>query len=77
MIVKKIIYWFINTFILIGFLFLILNILYFFHGSFEYLPTEEQQEKVKIATSFMIVITLLLEMLLFAMSWVLKKRWKI
>jgi len=44
---------------LLGFIF------YFFHGSLEEFPTEEQQEKVKLVSDFFIAVLLLAEGLLF------------
>jgi hypothetical protein len=39
-ILVKIAYWLIHTFIIVGFFFLILSVMYFFHGSFEMSPVK-------------------------------------
>ena len=48
---------FINIFMVFIFVLMILALLYFFNGSLEMFPTEEQMEKVKIVAVFMMAIS--------------------
>lgn len=60
----------------IGFLFLLalavgavllLDIAYFFHGSLEWYPTDEQQEKVKIVTAIIAILLAVVETVIVAL----------
>lgn len=46
------------------FVLMILALLYFFNGSLEMFPTEEQMEKVKIVAVFMMAISEVVELIL-------------
>lgn len=55
---------FINIFMVFIFVLMILALLYFFNGSLEMFPTEEQMEKVKIVAVFMMAISVVVELIL-------------
>ena len=53
-----------NTLIIIIFAILIVCILWFFKGSFEMFPIEEQMEKGKVGSGICVLILLIIEILL-------------
>lgn len=50
--------------IIIVAVFMILDITYYFNGSFELYPTEEQEEKVRLVTGVMFFMLFIIEVIL-------------
>jgi magnesium-transporting ATPase (P-type) len=57
--------WIITITMILIFIFIIAFALYFFHGSLEMYPTEEQQDKIHSITSLIIVALIIIEAVLF------------
>jgi Na+/H+ antiporter NhaC len=65
-----------NTLICTVFIFLVASVLYYFNGSLEMYPTEEQHEKVRIVTGLFSVLLVILEVSLVSLRIKIAKRSK-
>ena len=71
---KKAIIWIINIAMFIVLFFISLTILYYFNGSLEMFPTEEQQGKIRDVVRLITIILIILELLLFFIRrWIIKE----
>ena len=65
-----------NILICVVLLFLIFFVSYFFNGSLEMYPTEEQQEKVRLITGLLSILLAIIEMVLVLLRFRIAKQSK-
>ena len=65
-----------NILICVVLLFLIFFVSYFFNGSLEMYPTEEQQEKVRLITGLLSILLAIIEMVLVLLRFRIAKQTK-
>lgn len=58
-VMKKLLSIILDTLIFLNIAIFLISIVYFFHGSFEMFPTEEQTEKIKIVTALFSILSFL------------------
>jgi hypothetical protein len=66
--------WILNILIIVILFLIFLDILYFFSGSLELIPSEEQNEKIHIVTIFMGLLLTAVELILIFIRIKMKKR---